>query len=143
MSDIESPRQVDDSKLDEMLQAARAILPRAYVPYSGFHVGAALLNEDGAIHSAVNVENASYPLSVCAERNAAAVMVASGHTKILAVAVATNAQTPTPPCGGCRQVLWEFGDADTPVVAEGADGVRERWRLGDLLPHAFGPDDLR
>ena len=143
MSDIESPRPVDDSKLDEMLQAARAILPRAYVPYSGFHVGAALLNEDGAIHSAVNVENASYPLSVCAERNAAAVMVASGHTKILAVAVATNAQTPTPPCGGCRQVLWEFGDADTPVVAEGADGVRARWRLGDLLPHAFGPDDLR
>ncbi len=143
MSEIESPRPVDDSKLDEMLQAARAILPRAYVPYSGFHVGAALLNEDGAIHSAVNVENASYPLSVCAERNAAAVMVASGHTKILAVAVATNAQTPTPPCGGCRQVLWEFGDADTPVVAEGADGVRARWRLGELLPHAFGPDDLR
>ena len=143
MSEIESPRPVDDSKLDEMLQAARAILPRAYVPYSGFHVGAALLNEDGAIHSAVNVENASYPLLVCAERNAAAVMVASGHTKILAVAVATNAQTPTPPCGGCRQVLWEFGDADTPVVAEGADGVRARWRLGELLPHAFGPDDLR
>jgi cytidine deaminase len=143
MSEIESPRQVDDSKLDEMLQAARAILPRAYVPYSGFHVGAALLNEDGAIRSAVNVENASYPLSVCAERNAAAVMVASGHTKILAVAVSTNAQTPTPPCGGCRQVLWEFGDADTPVVAEGADGVRARWRLGELLPHAFGPDDLR
>jgi cytidine deaminase len=143
MSEMESPRQVDDSKLDEMLQAARAILPRGYVPYSGFHVGAALLDEDGAIRSAVNVENASYPLSVCAERNAAAVMVASGHTKILAVAVATNAQTPTPPCGGCRQVLWEFGDADTPVVAEGADGVRARWRLGELLPHAFGPDDLR
>jgi len=143
MSEIESPRPVDDSKLDEMLQAARAILPRAYVPYSGFHVGAALLNEDGAIRSAVNVENASYPLSVCAERNAAAVMVASGHTKILAVAVATNAKTPTPPCGGCRQVLWEFGDADTPVVAEGADGVRARCRLGELLPHAFGPDDLR
>ena len=143
MSEIESPRPVDDSKLDEMLQAARAVLPRAYVPYSGFHVGAALLDEDGAIRSAVNVENASYPLSVCAERNAAAVMVASGHMKILAVAVATNAQTPTPPCGGCRQVLWEFGDADTPVVAEGADGVRARWRLGELLPHAFGPDDLR
>ena len=143
MSEIESPRPVDDSKLDEMLQAARAILPRAYVRYSGFHVGAALLNEDGAIRSAVNVENASYPLSVCAERNAAAVMVASGHTKILAVAVATNAKTPTPPCGGCRQVLWEFGDADTPVVTEGANGVRARWRLGELLPHAFGPDDLR
>jgi cytidine deaminase len=91
----------------------------------------------------VNVENASYPLSVCAERNAVASMVGAGQTKILAVAVATNAAHPTPPCGGCRQVLWEFGVADTPVVAEGAEGVRARWRLGDLLPDAFGPDDLR
>jgi cytidine deaminase len=143
MSEIEGPRQIEDAKLDEMLLAAREILPRAYVPYSGFHVGAALLIEDGSIRTAVNVENASYPLSVCAERNAVASMVASGAKKILGAAVATNAKTPTPPCGGCRQVLWEFGDADTPVVAEGADGVRVRWRLGDLLPDAFGPDDLR
>jgi cytidine deaminase len=139
----EAPMGIDDAVLDEMLRAAREILPRAYVPYSGFHVGAALLNEDGTIRTAVNVENASYPLSVCAERNAAASMVGAGQTKILAVVVATNAAHPTPPCGGCRQVLWEFGDADTPVVAEGAEGVRVRWRLGDLLPDAFGPDDLR
>jgi cytidine deaminase len=138
----EGPRNVEDPKLDEMLGAARAIMPNAYVPYSGFHVGAAILNEDGTIRTAVNVENASYPLSVCAERNAAAAMVASGHRKILAVAVATDGPSPTSPCGGCRQVLWEFGDADTPVVAEGANGVRARWRLGELLPHAFGPDDL-
>lgn len=140
---VEGPVEVEDSTLDEILGSARAILPRAYAPYSGFHVGAALLIEDGSIRTAVNVENASYPLSVCAERNAVASMVASGGKKILAVAVATNAKTPTPPCGGCRQVLWEFGDADTSVVAEGADGVRVRWRLGDLLPDAFGPDDLR
>ena len=143
MNEIEGPRKIDVATLDEMLQAARETMPRAYVRYSGFQVGAALLNEDGTIRTAVNVENASYPLSVCAERNAAAAMVASGQTKIVAVAVATNAAHPTPPCGGCRQVLWEFGDADTPVVAEGANGVRARWRLGDLLPHAFGPDDLR
>jgi cytidine deaminase len=135
--------EVTDATLDEMLRAAREIMPRAYVPYSGFHVGAALLDEDGAIRTAVNVENASYPLSVCAERNAVASMVGAGQKKIFAVAVATNAAHPTPPCGGCRQVLWEFGDADTPVVAEGADGIRSRWRLGELLPHAFGPDDLR
>jgi cytidine deaminase len=141
--EVEGPREIDDAALDEMLRAAREIMPRAHVPYSGFHVGAALLNEDGTIRSAVNVENASYPLSVCAERNAVASMVGAGQTKILAVAVATNAKTPTPPCGGCRQVLWEFGDADTPVIAEGADTVRVRWRLGDLLPDAFGPDDLR
>jgi cytidine deaminase len=143
MNEIEGPTEIEDATLEEMLRAARAIMPRAYVPYSGFHVGAALLNEDGAIRSGVNVENASYPLSVCAERNAVASMVGSGQTKVLAVAVATNAAHPTPPCGGCRQVLWEFGDADTPVVAEGAEGVRARWRLGDLLPDAFGPDDLR
>jgi cytidine deaminase len=135
--------KVEDATLEEILRAARAIMPRAYVPYSGFHVGAALLNEDGTIRSGVNVENASYPLSVCAERNAVASMVGSGQSKVVAVAVATNAAHPTPPCGGCRQVLWEFGDADTPVVAEGAEGVRARWRLGDLLPDAFGPDDLR
>lgn len=135
--------EVGDATIDEMLRAARAMLPRAYAPYSGFHVGAALLDGDGATRTAVNVENASYPLSVCAERNAVASMVASGGSRIVAVAVATNAITPTPPCGGCRQVLWEFGDAETPVVAEGADGVRARWRLGELLPHAFGPDDLR
>jgi cytidine deaminase len=138
--EVEGPREIDDAVLDEMLRAAREIMPRAHVPYSGFHVGAALLNEDGTIRSAVNVENASYPLSVCAERNAVASMVGAGQTKILAVAVATNAKTPTPPCGGCRQVLWEFGAADTPVIAEGADTVRVRWRLGDLLPDAF---DLR
>ena len=143
MPEAEDSVGVEDATIDEMLKAARAIMPNAYVPYSGFHVGAALLNEDRTIRAAVNVENASYPLSVCAERNAAASMVASGHGKILAVAVATDAHTPTPPCGGCRQVLWEFGDADTPVVAEGANGVRARWRLGELLPHAFGPDDLR
>jgi cytidine deaminase len=134
---------MDDAKLDEMLKGARAMLPRAYAPYSGFRVGAALLNEDGTTRPGVNIENASYPLSVCAERNAVATMILAGHKKILAVAVATDADTPTPPCGGCRQVLWEFGDADTPVVAEGANGVRARWRLGELLPHAFGPDDLR
>ena len=133
---------VDDAKLDEMVRAARAIRQRAYAPYSGFPVGAALLNEDGMIRGGVNIENASYPLSVCAERNAVASMVMSGYEKILAVAVATDAERPTPPCGGCRQVLWEFGGADTPVVAEAAEGVRARWRLGELLPHAFGPEDL-
>jgi cytidine deaminase len=142
MNEIDGPAEIEDATLEEMLRAARAIMPRAYVPYSGFHVGAALLNEDDTIRAGVNVENASYPLSVCAERNAVASMVGAGQTKILAVAVATNAAHPTPPCGGCRQVLWEFGVADTPVVAEGAEGVRARWRLGDLLPDAFGPDDL-
>jgi cytidine deaminase len=133
---------VDDATLETMLTTAREQLPRAYAPYSGFHVGAALLTEDGEVRPGVNIENASYPLSVCAERNAVASMVQAGQRRILAVAVATDGDTATPPCGGCRQVLWEFGDADTPVIAEGAGGVRSRWRLGDLLPDAFGPGDL-
>jgi cytidine deaminase len=133
---------VDDGKLDELLRAARSAMPRAYAPYSGFSVGAALLGEDGHIRPGVNIENASYPLSVCAERNAIAAMVVSGSSKVLAIGVATDAERPTPPCGGCRQVLWEFAGADTLVVAEAAGGVRARWRLGDLLPDAFGPDDL-
>jgi cytidine deaminase len=134
--------EVEDAKLDEMVRAARQIMRRAYAPYSGFSVGAALLNEDGTIRSGVNVENASYPLSVCAERNAVAAMILAGQRRVLAVAVATDAERPTPPCGGCRQVLWEFGTSDVPLVAEGAGGARARWRLGDLLPDAFGPDDL-
>ena len=134
---------VDDERIDELVAAARASKGHAYAPYSGFLVGAALLNEDGRIRGGANIENASYPMSVCAERNAVAAMVMGGRRRIVAVGVATDAETPTPPCGGCRQVLWEFGDAETVVVAEGADGVRRRWRLGDLLPDAFGPDDLR
>jgi cytidine deaminase len=133
---------VEDGRLDELAGAARAIRSRAYAPYSGFLVGAAVLSEDGTIYPGVNLENASYPLSVCAERNAVAATVLAGQRRILAVAVATDGERPTPPCGGCRQVLWEFGDADTPVVAEGAGGVRVRWTLGQLLPDAFGPDDL-
>ena len=131
-----------EETIDALLEAARDSMSHAYAPYSRFRVGAAIWSEDGGIRTGVNIENASYPLSVCAERNAVGAMVRSGQRMIKAVAVATDASTPTPPCGGGRQVLWEFGDADTPVVAEGADGARARWRLGDLLPHAFGPDDL-
>jgi cytidine deaminase len=133
---------VDDEKLDELVAAARASRAHAYAPYSGFLVGAALLNEDGRIRGGANIENASYPMSVCAERNAVAAMVMSGRHRIVAVGVVTDAESPTPPCGGCRQVLWEFGNADTVVVAEGAGGIRRRWRLDELLPDAFGPDDL-
>ena len=92
----------------------------------------------------MNVENASYPLSVCAERNAVASMVASRQARDPRGRRRHGRERhPTPPCGGCRQVLWEFGDADTPVVAEGADGrPRAGGVSGTCCPHAFGPDDL-
>ena len=127
--------------LDTLVAAAREIRSRAYVPYSGFHVGAALL-AGGRVFAAPNVENASYPLSVCAERNAATMAVAAGETVFEAIAVVTDAERPTSPCGGCRQVLNEFGPT-IPVVSESADGsVRVLWTVDELLPDAFGPHDL-
>jgi cytidine deaminase len=134
---------IEDDRLEELIAAAREIRARAHAPYSGFHVGAALLAGD-RVFTAVNVENASYPLSVCAERNAAASAIAAGETSFRAVAVVTDAtSTPTPPCGGCRQVLREFGEGIA-VIAENADGSeRKYWSIAELLPDAFGPDDLR
>jgi cytidine deaminase len=126
---------VNDEELGDLLAAAREIRGRAYVPYSGFQVGAAILAEE-QVFTAVNVENASYPLSVCAERNAVAAMVAAGRRRLQAVAVVTDAERPTPPCGGCRQVLAEFG-IDAVVVSETLGGVRARWTVSELLPEPF------
>ena len=134
---------IEPQVLDRMVASAREIRANAYAPYSGFHVGAALLAGD-EIFAAVNVENASYPMSVCAERNAVAMAVAAGvGSGARAVAVVTDADSPTPPCGGCRQVLFEFGGPGIAVIAESADGsVRTYWSLDELLPDAFGPNDL-
>jgi cytidine deaminase len=132
-----------DDRLEELVAAAREMRSKAYAPYSGFHVGAALLAGD-RVFTAVNMENASYPLSVCAERNAVAKAISEGETSLRAVAVVTDATgAPTPPCGGCRQVLREFGEGIV-VIAENADGSqRKRWTVAELLPDSFGPDDLR
>lgn len=131
---------IEPERLNELVAAARDIRERAYAPYSGFRVGAALLAGE-RVFAAVNLENASYPLSVCAERNAVAAMVSGGLRQIQCVAVVTAAARPTPPCGGCRQVLWEFGN-EALVVAETTSGERAMWALEDLLPDAFGPADL-
>jgi cytidine deaminase len=127
-------------ELDAMIEAARDAMARAYAPYSKFHVGAAVL-ADGEIFAGQNVEIASYPLSVCAERNAVAAMIGAGLRSLQGVVVVTGAGRPTPPCGGCRQVLWEFGP-DAFVVAQTTAGKRLAWWLRDLLPVAFGADDL-
>jgi len=134
---------IEPEVLEGMIAKAREIRSNAYAPYSGFHVGAALLAGD-EVFAAVNVENASYPVSVCAERNAVAIAVAAGVASgIRAVAVVSDADDPTPPCGGCRQVLFEFGGPGMAVVAESADGsTRTYWSLDELLPDAFGPTDL-
>jgi cytidine deaminase len=105
-------------------------------------VGAAVLDDEGTVVGGSNVENASYGLSICAERNAAHAAVVRGSTRIVAVAVSGPNPEPTWPCGACRQVLHEFGP-DMQVVSEGSSGRRKQRRLGELLPDAFGPDDLK
>ncbi len=126
----------------ELLEAARSASQCAYAPYSNFHVGAAIQTESGAVYVGCNVENASYGLSMCAERNAAAAMVLNteeSKRRIKRVAVVSPDASPCMPCGACRQVLREFGCEE--VVVEGRSGVL-RYGFEEILPHSFGPEAL-
>jgi cytidine deaminase len=124
---------VDWQKLFEAAETART---KAYAPYSKFQVGAALLCDDGSIIAGCNVENASYGLTVCAERNAIARSVLE-QKKLVAVAIVVDSREPTPPCGMCRQVIAEFGTTTTPIASRTVSGKEAQWTLGELLPHAF------
>lgn len=135
---------IDDRKLSALERAAREAAGRAYCPYSRFPVGAAVLAADGQVHSGCNVENASYGLTICAERNAVFQAVARTvePLHIKAVLVYTPTASPTAPCGACRQVLNEFGpDAEVICVCDGPDTIRTT--LKELLPRAFGPASLK
>lgn len=130
---------LSQTKIDELVQMARRARVQAYAPYSGFAVGAALLGSGGDVYTGCNVENASYGLGICAERNAVAHAVASGERAFEAVAVVT--ENGVTPCGACRQVLAEFNPAMLVIVADAA-GRQRRYRLAELLPDAFGPEHL-
>jgi cytidine deaminase len=125
-----------------MLAAARAAMGRAYAPYSNFPVGAALLGANGRIYAGCNVENAAYPQGCCAETSAIAAMVADGEREIRAALVVGRGPALIAPCGGCRQRLAEFARPQTPVHLCGPHGVERSVTLGELLPLAFGPQNL-
>ena len=127
---------------DDLVTAALAVRARAYAPYSGFAVGAALSDETGAIHAGANVENAAYPEGVCAEASAISAMIAAGGRRIQAIAVAGGGEALCTPCGGCRQKIREFAGPEVEVIVCGPEGVRRIFTLADLLPEAFGPDNL-
>jgi cytidine deaminase len=120
-----------------LARAARLARRRAYAPYSRFRVGAAV-RAGGRIHAGANLENASYGLTVCAERNAVAAAVAAGARRLEALAVASATRPPTPPCGACLQVLSEFAGPSLPVLLVGAGGTALETTLGALLPRGFG-----
>jgi cytidine deaminase len=116
--------------------AAREARERAWAPYSRFKVGAALETADGAIITGCNVENASYGLTICAERVAMFKAIAEGHRQFVRIAVVADTEAPTSPCGACRQVLWEFGQ-DLEVILANLTSVTGHHRMADLLPHPF------
>jgi cytidine deaminase len=126
---------------DPLVQAAAAAREKAFVPFSGFRVGAALEAADGTVVTGCNVESASYGLTLCAERVAIVKGVSDGHTRFRRVAVVTGADVLTPPCGACRQLLWEFA-ADAEVILANLAGKTAVHRMADLLPHGFDARNL-
>lgn len=137
----DSKGTVEDHESRALRQRALAAMERAYAPYSSFHVGAALLGTDGSITEACNVENAAFPAGTCAERAALASAVARGVRTFRVLVIASSAEAPAPPCGMCRQALIEFSP-ELEIVSLTRDGKEARWRLADLLPHAFTPRSL-
>ena len=128
---------------EDLIKAAIAAMGIAYAPYSGFPVGAAILDEDGAIHAGANIENAAYPVGNCAEASAIAAMIMAGRKRITKIAVAGgDGELLCTPCGACRQRIREFAAAETPVLVCGPEGLQQSFTLAELLPASFGPENL-
>ena len=133
-------KMIDDKTIKDLYKSALNVRENAYVPYSNFKVGAAVLTEAGEIFCGCNVENSSFGLTVCAERNSIFSAVAHGHKSFKALLVVADSKEPVKPCGACRQVMAEFGDFD--VFLANLKGNIEKTKVSELLPHAFGPNDL-
>lgn len=132
--------QLSEDQREQLIESALRARRWAYVPYSHYPVGAALLTTSGKIYDGVNIENAAYPTGICAERVAVFKAVSEGEREFVAIAVVTdNGGTP---CGACRQVLSEFGLDTQVIIADDAGKVLQQLSVGDLLPGAFRPSDL-
>ena len=136
MADPGEADDIDDAVWDELVDQAREVKQQAWVPYSDFPVGAALLCESGEIVTGCNVENASIGATVCAERNAVGAAVSQGEREFRALCIVTDADPPAAPCGICRQTLVEFCE-DLPILLVNDDGDRQWTQLADLFPRAF------
>ena len=126
----------------ELIDAAKAVRENAYAPFSEFRVGAALETDDGEVITGCNVESASYGLTVCAERVAIWKAISQGKRKIKHIAVVADTEELTPPCGVCRQIIWEFG-GDIPVILSNLKGKTEVVQMKELLPRAFDTKFLK
>ena len=126
---------------ERLIAAAIAAQLQAYVPYSTYPVGAAVLTAGGEIVTGCNIENAVYPLTLCAERVAVFKAISEGAGRIAAVAVVTR--NGGSPCGSCRQVIREFAEPDTPILIAKPDGSYREFTLGELLPESFSAEDLQ
>lgn len=126
----------------EIFEQLQALLSNSYSPYSNYAVSAIIRGGSGQLYTGVNVENAAYPMSRCAEQSAVQSMVTAGERSILEVWVMTRGDKPGTPCGGCRQVLSEFAEPDVPVHCHTEKGQQLDSTIGELLPYAFGPKYL-
>ncbi|MGM0498682.1 MAG: cytidine deaminase [Bacillota bacterium] len=133
---------MDQEIKEKMFKKAKEAQKNAYVPYSEFPLGAAVLTEDGSIYTGVNIENASFSLTNCAERSAIFTAVSQGERKIKALLIVSSTKNPVPPCGACRQVIQEFADGDIEVVMMTAEGKELTMTSTELLPGAFSNNDL-
>jgi cytidine deaminase len=131
-----------DPEISKLFEAAKAAQGNAYAPYSNFSVGAAACDENGRVHGGCNVENAAYPVGTCAEAGAISALIAAGGRRITAMLILGSGTALVTPCGACRQRIREFASPAVPVHIADPAGIRAVFTVDQLLPTAFGPDNL-
>ena len=133
---------MSENDLTSLFEAALAAQKAAYAPYSGYSVGAALRTISGRIFAGCNVENAAFPVGICAEAGAISAMIAAGERAIAEMLILGNGEALATPCGACRQRIREFATPQTPIYIADGNGIRATFSQSALLPHSFGPDNL-